>query len=44
MANRRGDRPYVTINLRVGEDEYRRLKEKKDKESWESFFLRMAGI
>ena len=44
MANKRGDRPYVTINLKVSEEEYSKLIEKKEKETWESFFLRVAGI
>lgn len=44
MANKRGDRPYVTINLKVSEEEYTKLIEKKEKETWEGFFLRVAGI
>jgi len=44
MANKRCDRPYVTINLRVSEDEYNKLLEKKDKETWENFFLKVAGV
>lgn len=44
MANKRGDRPFVTINLKVSEEEYTKLIEKKEKETWESFFLRVAGI
>ena len=44
MANKRGGRPYVTINLKVSEEEYSKLIEKKERESWESFFLRVAGI
>jgi hypothetical protein len=44
MANRRGARPFVTINLKVSEEEYSKLKEQKDKDTWESYFLRLAGI
>lgn len=44
MANRRGDRPFVTINLKVSEEEYSKLKDRKDKDTWESYFLRLAGI
>ena len=44
MANKRGDRPFVTINLKVSDEEYSKLIEKKEKETWESFFLRLAGI
>lgn len=44
MANKRGDRPFVTINLKVSDEEYSKLKERKDKETWESYFLRLAGI
>lgn len=44
MANKRGDRPFVTINLKVSEEEYSKLKEQKDKETWESYFLGLAGL
>lgn len=44
MANKRGDRPFVTINLKVSEEEYSKLKQQKDKETWESYFLGLAGI
>ena len=44
MANKRGDRPFVTINLKVSEEEYTKLKDLKDGETWEGFFLRVAGI
>lgn len=37
MANKRGGRPYVTINLKVSEEEYSKLIQKKEKETWESF-------
>ena len=44
MANKRGDRPFVTINLKVSDEEYSKLKDLKDGETWEGFFLRVAGI
>ena len=44
MANRRGDRPYVTVILRVTENEHAVLKEKKQKKTWEEYFLGLAGI
>jgi hypothetical protein len=44
MANKRGDRPFVTINLKVSDDEYNQLVEKKDGDTWETFFLRLAEI
>jgi len=37
-------KPFVTINLKVSEEEYVKLLEKKDKDTWESFFLRAAGV
>jgi hypothetical protein len=44
MANKRGERPFVTINLKVSEDEYSQLKEKKESATWENFFLGLAGV
>jgi hypothetical protein len=44
MANKRGDRPFVTINLKVSEEEYNKLVEMKDKATWENFFLGLAGV
>jgi len=40
----KSDKPFRTINLKVSEEEYSKLIEKKEKETWESFFLRVAGI
>jgi hypothetical protein len=44
MANKRSDRPFVTINLKVSEYEYSQLKEKKENDTWENFFLGLAGV
>jgi len=43
MANRT-ERPFVTVHLRLSESEYAALREKKEKETWETFFLRISGV
>lgn len=44
MANKRSERPFVVVHLRLSEEEYEALRAKKDSETWETFFLRAAGI
>lgn len=37
-------RPFITVNLRLSNEEYSALNDKKEGDTWEEFVLRMAGI